>query len=415
MKRVVITGMGCVTPYGIGAENLWGNVANGNSAIKKFNSNFNAEGQLVKIGGQIPELNLEEYVSAKELKRMDKFVLYALIAAEDAYRNSKLNLAEENPYKIGVIMGTSVGGLATITKTYELMLQKGFTKCSPFTVPMVIPNMAASKVSIKYKLKGLCKAVSTACATGAHAIGDAYRSIQCGDVDIMFAGGCDTEICNFGMGGFTSARTLSKNNEHPQQASRPFDKDRDGFVISEGGAVLILEEREHALKRNATIYAEIVGYGQSADAYDAVAPDPNGDGASYAIKSALENAAISTNDINYINMHGTSTKVGDVAESKLVERIFGNKNANKNLLVSSTKSMTGHLLGAAGAAEAIISILAARDSIAPPTINLDNQDDEVANLDYVPNIAKKHNIKYALSNSFGFGGCNAVLIFKKSN
>ena len=257
------------------------------------------------------------------------------------------------------------------------------------------------------------KSVATACATGAHSIGDAFRSIACGDADVVFAGGSDSKITDFGLGAFTSAKTLSKRNDEPQKASRPFDVDRDGFVMSEGSAVLMLEELEHAKKRDAGIYAEIVGYGQSADAYDAVAPDPNGGGAEYAVRAALEDAGILPEDIDYINVHGTSTHVGDIAESRMIERVFGDKNVNGKLSVSSTKSMTGHMLGAAGAIEAFFCAKAVNEDIVPPTINLENQDPEVGNLDYTKDKAVKKTVNYALSDSFGFGGCNAVLIFKK--
>jgi len=410
-RRVVITGMGCVSPFGAGTENAWNAVISGKSGIKKLS--LDVDKHLVKIGGEVPEFNVGEFVDAKEAKRLDKFILFPLVASIEAANDGKFDIAEENPFKVGVIIGSAQGGLYTMVQSHETMLTRGYNKCSPFTVPMMIPNMAAGKVSIRLGAKGVNKAVATACATGAHAIGDAFRSIQWGDADVVFAGGSDSKITDFGIGAFTSARTLSKRNDEPEKASRPYDKDRDGFVMSEGSAVLMLEELEHAKKRGAKIYAEIVGYGQSADAYDFVAPDPNGAGAEYAIVSAIEDAGISKDDIDYINMHGTSTHVGDIAESKTVERIFGDKNTNKKLLVSSTKSMTGHMLGAAGAIEALISIETTIHDIVPPTINLDNQDEEVGNLDYVPNKARKHKVNYALSNSFGFGGCNAVLIFKK--
>lgn len=412
-KRVVITGLGCVSPFGAGVKQAWEAVINGKSGIRHLS--LDLDKHLVKIGGEVPNFNAEDYVDAKEAKRLDAFILYAMVAADEAAQNGNFDITKENPYRVGVIIGSAQGGLYTMSKNHETMLSRGYHKCSPFTVPMMIPNMAAGKVSIKLGAKGINKAVATACATGAHAIGDAFRSIQWGDADIVFAGGSDSKISDFGVGTFTSARTLSKRNDEPEKASRPYDKDRDGFVMSEGSAVLMLEELEHAKARGANIFAEIVGYGQSADAYDVVAPDPNGAGAEYAILSAMEDAGITKDDIDYINMHGTSTHVGDIAESKTVERIFGNKEENKKLLVSSTKSMTGHMLGAAGAIEALFAIETVMNDIVPPTINLDNQDEEVAELDYVPHKAREHNVNYALSNSFGFGGCNAVLIFKKYN
>lgn len=410
-RRVVITGMGCISPYGTGTEAAWNAVINGKSGIRPLS--LNTDNQLVKIGGEIPDFNAGDYVDAKEAKRLDKFILYAIIAADEAAKSGNFDIKKENPYRVGVIIGSAQGGLYTMAQNHEVMLKRGYYKCSPFTVPMMIPNMAAGKVSIRLGAKGINKAVATACATGAHAIGDAFRSIQWGDADIIFAGGTDSKISDFGVGAFTSAKTLSKRNDEPERASRPYDKDRDGFVMSEGSAVLMLEELEHAKARRAKIFAEIVGYGQSADAYDLVAPDPNGEGAEYAILSAIEDAQITKDDIDYINMHGTGTHVGDIAESKTVERIFGSKEENKRLLVSSTKSMTGHLLGAAGAIEAVFAVKTTTNDVVPPTINLENQDEEVGDLDYVPHKAREHRVTYALSNSFGFGGCNAVLIFRK--
>ncbi|MDO5304471.1 MAG: beta-ketoacyl-ACP synthase II [bacterium] len=413
MKRVVITGMGCVSPFGIGVDKAWDAVTNGKSGIRQLTVDIDK--QLVKIGGEVPEYNAEDYVDAKEAKRLDKFILYAIMAADEAAKSGNFDIEKEDPYRVGVVIGSAQGGLSTMAQNHEVMLQRGYYKCSPFTVPMMIPNMAAGKVSIRLGAKGMNKAIATACATGAHSIGDAYRSIQYGDADIIFAGGTDSKISNFGVGAFTSAKTLSKRNDEPEKASRPYDKERDGFVMSEGAAVLMLEEYEHAKARGAKIYAEIVGYGQSADAYDMVAPDPNGKGAEYAMNAAMKDAGISIADVDYINAHGTSTHVGDIAESKTIERIFGNKDSNKKLLVSSTKSMTGHMLGAAGAIEAIFAIETTMNDIVPPTINLENQDEEVGDLDYVPNKAREHKVEYALSNSFGFGGTNAVLIFKKYN
>ena len=413
MKRVVITGMGCVSPFGIGVDKAWDAVTNGKSGIRQLTVDIDK--QLVKIGGEVPEYNAEDYVDAKEAKRLDKFILYAIMAADEAAKSGNFDIEKEDPYRVGVVIGSAQGGLSSMVQNHEVMLQRGYYKCSPFTVPMMIPNMAAGKVSIRLGAKGMNKAIATACATGAHSIGDAYRSIQYGDADIIFAGGTDSKINNFGVGAFTSAKTLSKRNDEPEKASRPYDKDRDGFVMSEGAAVLMLEEYEHAKARGAKIYAEIVGYGQSADAYDMVAPDPNGKGAEYAMNAAMKDAGISIADVDYINAHGTSTHVGDIAESKTIERIFGNKDSNKKLLVSSTKSMTGHMLGAAGAIEAIFAIETTMNDIVPPTINLENQDEEVGDLDYVPNKAREHKVEYALSNSFGFGGTNAVLIFKKYN
>lgn len=411
-RRVVVTGMGCVTPYGIGVDNLWKNLINGVSGIKEHT--LDKEKHIVKVAGQVPEdIDINSYIDPKEAKRLDKSIIYALIASEEAFKDSGLELEKEDRTKIGTIVSTAAGGLLVVTNSYVDMLNRGFHKCSPFTVPMMIANMASGKVSIKYGLRGPSKAVLSACATGAHSVGDAFRTIQYGDADIMFAGGAESAVCDFGLGAFTSARTLSRSTRPANEVSRPYDKDRDGFVLSEGGAVLILEEREHALARGAKIYAEIIGYGQSSDAYDMVAPDPDGNGAELAINNCLKEAGKTAKDVDYINMHGTSTHLGDMAESNTVARIFGDRSKNENLCVSSTKSMTGHMLGAAGSAEAIISIKAIVEGVVPPTINIVELDPEVADLDYVRDKAKAKDVKISLSNSFGFGGHNAVLMFEK--
>ncbi|MBQ2645239.1 beta-ketoacyl-ACP synthase II [bacterium] len=411
-RRVVVTGMGIVSPFGVGVDKFWSNLIAGNSGVRTLQS-VDIDKHLVKIGAEVPDFNPEEYIDAKEAKRMDRFIQFAVIASEEACKDSGLNLEEEDLSRIGVISGAGAGGFITIERNHIAMLEKGFHKCSPFTVPMLISNMAAGKISIRFGLKGPNKSVVSACATGAHSVGDAARTIQYGDADVMFAGGTEAIICDMGLGAFTSARTLSKHNDEPEKASRPYDKDRDGFIMGEGSGMLILEELEHAKKRGAKIYAEVVGYGQSSDAYDPVAPDPEGKGVELAIKNALKDANIQPSDVQYINMHGTSTHLGDIAESNIVAKIFGDKESNKNLLVSSTKSMTGHMIGGTGSAESIVCIKAINENIVPPTINLENQDEEVANLDYVPNVSRKHEVNVAMNNSFGFGGCNAVLIFKK--
>ena len=412
-RRVVVTGMGCVTPYGIGVNTLWNNLKAGISGIKEHN--LDKDKHLVKVAGQVPlDLNIDEYVDPKEAKRLDKSIIYALIAAEEAFRDSGLDLEKEDKTRIGTIVSTAAGGLVVVTTGYKDMMARGFHKCSPFTVPMMIANMASGKVSIKYGLRGPSKAVLSACATGAHSVGDSFRTIQYGDADIMFAGGAESSVCDFGIGAFTSARTLSKSTRPAEEVSRPYDAERDGFVLSEGGAVLILEERERAIARGARIYAEITAYGQSSDAYDMVAPDPEGRGAELAIRNCLKEANKTPDDVDYINMHGTSTHLGDIAESNTVARIFGDRNKNKKLCVSSTKSMTGHMLGAAGSAEAIVAVKTITEGIVPPTINIVKLDPEVADLDYVANKAKAKDVKIALSNSFGFGGHNAVLMFEKA-
>ena len=411
-RRVVVTGMGCVSPFGVGVDTLWENLKKGNSGIRKLTV-IDTEKHLVHIGGEVPEFDTTPYVDAKDARRMDKFILCSVVAADLAMQDANFDLEKEDMTRFGVIAGSAAGGLDTIQKNHEVMTARGYHKCSPFMVPMMISNMAAGKISIKYGIRGISKTIVTACATGAHSIGDALRAIQYGDADVMIAGGAEAGICDLGIGAFTSAKTLSRSNDEPTKASRPYDVNRDGFIMSEGAGILVLEEREHAIKRGAKIYAELVGYGQSSDAYDMVAPDPEGKGAALAMQLAVKEAGLETKDIDYINAHGTSTHVGDIAESNAIARMFGDKVQNPNLSVSSTKSMTGHMLGGAGAVEAIISIKAMNDGIVPPTINLDNQDPEVANLDYTPHKAKEKEMNAVLSNSFGFGGHNAVLVFKK--
>ena len=410
-RRVVVTGMGCVSPFGVGVDTLWDNLKEGKSGIRYLH--LDKEKHLVHIGGEVPEFDTTPYVEPKDARRMDKFILCSVVAAQLAMEDSKLDLEKEDRTRIGVIAGSAAGGLDTIQKNHEVMMARGYHKCSPFMVPMMISNMAAGKISIKYGLRGMSKAILTACSTGAHSIGDAARAIQYGDADIMVAGGAEAGICDLGIGAFTSAKTLSRHNDEPTKASRPYDINRDGFIMSEGAGIVVLEEREHAIARGAKIYAELIGYGQSSDAYDMVAPDPNGNGAILAMELALKEANLKPEDVDYINAHGTSTHVGDIAESKAIEKLFGDKEHNKKLSVSSTKSMTGHMLGGAGAVEAIIAIKAMNEGIIPPTINLENQDPEVANLDYTPHKAVKKEVNYAISNSFGFGGHNSVLIFGK--
>ena len=369
---------------------------------------------LEKAGIEVKNFDPEQYLDAKEAKKMDRFIQFAMIAADEAIKDAKLEEVNDvDPYRIGVMVSSAAGGFRTFEENHKRILEKGPNKCSPFTIPMMIVNMPSGRISIKYGYKGVNKVVVSACATGTHTIGDAYRTIQYGDADIIVAGGTEATICDVGVGAFASARTLSRRNDEPQKASRPFDKDRDGFVMSEGAGVLILEEYEHAKKRGAKIYAEIVGYGQTADAYDVVAPCPEGKGATKSMEFALDDAGLKPTDVQYINAHGTSTGLGDVAESNAIERLFGDKQKNPNLRVSSTKSMHGHVLGATGAIEAIACVKTINENIVPPTINLDNQDEHVGNLNYVPHKAQKADVHVALSNSFGFGGQNASLIFKE--
>ena len=412
-RRVVITGMGVVTPCGIGVEKFWDSMLNGKSGVSLIES-IDTEKHTVKIACEIKDkdFNPEDYMSSKDANRMDRFTQFAMVASDEAIADAGLDEAGIDPYRIGVMVSSAAGGFKTFEKNHMAMIQKGPTKGSPFTVPMLIVDMASGRVSMKHGYKGVNKAVVSACATGSHSIGDAFRTIQYGDADVMVAGGCEATITTLGIGAFTAARTLSKRNDEPEKASRPYDKDRDGFVMGEGAGVLVLEEYELAKKRGAHIYAEIVGYGQSADAYDMVAPDPEGNGAIKSMELALADAGLKPEDIDYINPHGTSTGLGDVAESQAIAKIFGDKDSNKNLVVSSTKSMHGHMLGATGAVEGIVCVKAITDGKVPPTINLDNQDEHVANLDYVPHKARDKKVGAALSNSFGFGGHNATLVFK---
>ena len=411
-RRVVITGLGAVTPFGVGVDKFWESLKAGKSGISTSES-IDIDKHVVKISGEVKDFHPEEYMDAKEAKKMDRFIQFAMVAADEAVKDSKLDIEKEDPYRVGVIVSSAAGGFRTFEENHMRIIQKGPNKCSPFTVPMMIVNMPSGRISMKYGFKGINKVVVSACATGSHSIGDAFRAIQYGDADVMVAGGAEATICDVGVGAFSAARTLSKRNDEPQRASRPYDKDRDGFVMSEGAGVLILEEYEHAKKRGAHIYAEVAGYGQTADAYDIVAPAPDGSGAIHSMEFALKDAGMKPSEVQYINTHGTSTGLGDKAESHAVAKVFGDRKVNPDLYVTSTKSMHGHMLGATGAAEAIACVKAINENIVRPTINLDNQDEEVADLNYVPYKAVKAELHAALSNSFGFGGQNASLVFKE--
>lgn len=411
-RRVVITGLGAVTPFGVGVDKFWESLKAGKSGISTSES-IDIDKHVVKISGEVKDFHPEEYMDAKEAKKMDRFIQFAMVAADEAVKDSKLDIEKEDPYRVGVIVSSAAGGFRTFEENHMRIIQKGPNKCSPFTVPMMIVNMPSGRISMKYGFKGINKVVVSACATGSHSIGDAFRAIQYGDADVMVAGGAEATICDVGVGAFSAARTLSKRNDEPQRASRPYDKDRDGFVMSEGAGVLILEEYEHAKKRGAHIYAEVAGYGQTADAYDIVAPAPDGSGAIHSMEFALKDAGMKPSEVQYINTHGTSTGLGDKAESHAVAKVFGDRKVNPDLYVTSTKSMHGHMLGATGAAEAIACVKAINENIVPPTINLDNQDEEVADLNYVPYKAVRAELHAALSNSFGFGGQNASLVFKE--
>ncbi len=412
-RRVVVTGMGIVSPFGVGKELFWNSLVEGKSGISTI-ERISLDGHTVHIAGEVKNFVPEEYMDSKDAKRMDRYTQFAMVAADEAIADSGIVAGENvDPYRYGVIVGSAAGGFDTFEKQHHIIIDRGPTKCSPFTVPMIIADMGAGRISIKHGAKGVNKSIVTACATSAHSIGDAFRAIQWDDADVIVAGGAEAVITRLGIGAFTSARTLSKHNDEPQKASRPYDKDRDGFIMAEGAGVLILEELEHAKARGAKIYAEIVGYGQSADAYDIVAPAPDGAGAAKAMELAIKDAGLKPEDVDYVNAHGTSTGLGDIAESQAIARVFGDLSKNKKLKVSSTKSMHGHMLGATGAAESIVCIDAINTGIIPPTINLDNQDEKVANLDYVPHKAIKADVKVAVTNSFGFGGHNATLVYKK--
>jgi len=415
-RRVVITGLGIVSPFGCGVDKFWNSLIEGKSGIKTI-TRMPLEGHSVTFGGEVTTFENEvlenNLLDAKEMKRMDRYTQFACVASDEAVKDSGLDISKEDPYRIGVIVGSGAGGFDTFEKQHKAIIDRGPTKCSPFTIPMLICNMAAGRVSMRHGAKGLNKSVVSACATSAHCVGDAFRSIQFGDADVIIAGGSEAVMTHIGIGAFTTARTLSKRNEEPAKASRPYDVNRDGFVMGEGGACLILEELEHAKKRGAKIYAEVVGYAQTADAYDMVAPDPSGAGAAKSMELAVQNAGIEAKAVDYINSHGTSTHLGDIAESKAIAKVFGDLDTNKNLKVSSTKSMHGHMIGATGAAESIVCVKAIEKGVIPPTINLDEQDPEVANLNYVPNKAINADVNYALTNSFGFGGQNASILFKK--
>ena len=419
--RVVISGIGIVTPLGLGKLNVWNKLTAGESGIEEIES-FDASDLTCKIAGEIPsgsfnegKLDLDEWFEVKEQRKLDRFIMLGIIAADEAIKDSNIKLSDEETLsKTGVMVGSGIGGLKTISETSILLEEKGPRRISPFFIPSSLINLISGQISIKYGFKGPNHSVVTACSTGSHAIGDASRIISFGDADIMIAGGSEAAICKLGVAGFAAARALSSSfNESPNLASRPWDKKRDGFVMGEGSGVVVLEEYEHAKKRGANIYAEIVGYGMSGDSYHITAPEPSGTGAYNAMKNALSNAQIDPNNIDYINAHGTSTPLGDIIELQAVKRLMGSSLSLKNLLMSSTKSSIGHLLGAAGAVEAIFSILSMKFNIAPPTLNLDDKADEAKEFNLVAKHPIDKKINYCLSNSFGFGGTNASLVFKK--
>ena len=408
-RRVVVTGLGMITPLGNNVSETWEGILKGSSGIALLD-HFDTTDFTVRIGGSIKGLVLDDYIPRKDQKKMDPFIHYGIAAGVQAIEDSGLDLDKEDANRIGVAIGSGIGGLPGIEKGTELFHSGGPRRISPFYVPSNIINMISGHLSIMYGFKGPNFSIVTACTTGTHNIGDAARLIEYGDADVMVAGGAEMATSRTGLAGFAAARALSTRNDAPESASRPWDKDRDGFVLSDGAGVMVLEEYEFAKKRGAKIYAELIGYGMSADAFHMTAPSENGQGAASCMQNALRNGKITSHDIQYINAHGTSTPAGDIAETIAVKTVFeGNA---KKIAISSTKSMIGHLLGAAGGVEAIFSVLAIRDQIAPPTINLENQDPE-CDLDYVPNVAREMKIETVLSNSFGFGGTNGSLIFKQ--
>ncbi|CAH1197493.1 3-oxoacyl-(acyl carrier protein) synthase 2 [Candidatus Nitrotoga sp. BS] len=408
-RRVVITGLGIVSPVGTGITQAWQNIIDGKSGITRI-TRFDASLFTSQIAGEVQGFDVNQYISAKDARRMDLFIHYGLAAGIEAIKDAGIEVTEENAERIGVNIGSGIGGLPMIEDSHNDYLAAGSRKISPFFIPGTIINMISGNLSIKYGFKGPNLSMVTACSTATHCIGESARLIEYGDADIMIAGGSEGSICALALGGFSSARALSARNDDPATASRPWDKGRDGFVMGEGAGVLVLEEHEHAKSRGARIYAEVVGYGMSADAYHMTAPREDGEGAARCMNNALRNAGLNVDQVDYINAHGTSTPLGDLAETMAMKRCLGEH--AKMVKVSSTKSMTGHLLGAAGGVEAIFSALSIYHQIAPPTINIFEQD-EACDMDYVPNIARDMTINVAMSNSFGFGGTNSTLVFRK--
>ncbi len=407
-RRVVVTGLGIISPVGLSVSDAWDNILAGKSGISPITA-FDVSAFSARFGGCVIGFDAKDYISPKDIKKMDPFIHYGMAAASQAIKDSGFEVTDDNAHRIGVAIGSGIGGISSIEKNYDNFLKGGPRKISPFFVPQSIINMISGNLSVQYGFKGPNYAIVTACTTGTHNIGDAGRMISHGDADIMVVGGAEMATTPTGLGGFAAARALSTRNDDPQAASRPWDKDRDGFVLGDGAGVLVLEEYEHAKQRGANIYAELAGFGMSGDAFHMTNPSPSGEGASRCMINALNDAELNITDVDYINAHGTSTPAGDKAECDAIKGAFG-EHAYK-LATSSTKSMTGHLLGAAGGIEAVFSVLALRDQVAPPTINIDNQDPE-CDLDFVANTARPMKMDVCLSNSFGFGGTNGTIIFK---
>ncbi len=409
MRRVVVTGVGLVTPLGTGLEKSWQSLVEGTCGIDRI-TRFDSSGHPVTIAGEVTDFDPEGFIIKKDLKKMDLFIQYAVVAGLMAMKDSGLEITEENAERVGVYVGAGIGGLPAIERWYDVLKEKGPNRITPFFIPMVIINLATGQLSIKTGAKGPNNCSVTACATGTHSVGDAFRLIQHGSVDAMIAGGTESTITPLCIAGFNAMKALSKRNESPAEASRPFDRDRDGFVIAEGSGIVVLEELESAKKRGARIYAELSGYGMNSDAFHMTMPSPEGAGAAKCMALALKDAALNPADVDYINAHGTSTHFNDLYESSAIKKVFGDD--AKRLAVSSTKGATGHLLGGAGGIEAVFTALAVAKGLMPPTINFHNPG-EGCDLDYVPNTAREREIRAALSNSFGFGGTNAVLAFRR--
>lgn len=409
MRRVVVTGIGIVSPLGTGIEKSWSGAKEGLCGIREI-TRFDPTGFPVRIAGEVPDFDAGESIEKKEFKKMDIFIQFAVAAGVMAFKDSGYRITEENADMVGVYIGAGIGGLAAIEHWHDVLREKGPDRITPFFIPMVIINLASGQVSIKIGAKGPNSCAVTACATGTHSIGDAYRLIQHGSADVMVAGGTEATITPLCVAGFNAMKALSTRNDDPKKASRPFDRERDGFVVGEGAGVVVLEELESAKKRGAKIYAEVVGYGLNSDAYHMTTPSPDGTGAAKCMEIALKSSGLAKEDIGYINAHGTSTHYNDLYETMAIKKVFGDH--ARKLAISSTKGMTGHLLGAAGGIEAVFTVMALKEGVIPPTINYENPDPE-CDLDYVPNAARDVNIKAAISNSFGFGGTNGVLVFKR--
>jgi len=412
-RRVVVTGIGVVSPLGSDLKSFWENLVNGRSGVRQI-TQFDASTFDCHIAGEIPNFNPSLYFkNSKDVRRTDRFAQFAMAAAKLALENSGVDLEKVDRNRFGVLVGSGIGGLKSLEDQHTVLMNKGASRVSPFMVPMMIVNMASGLISMEYGLEGPNFSIVTACATAANSIGEAWRMIRYGDADIFLAGGSEAVICGLGIAGFCSMRAMSTRNDEPEKASRPFDRDRDGFVMGEGAGILVLEEYEHAKARGAQIYCELAGYGLTSDAYHMTSPRPDGVTVARAMQLALDSAGANVTEVNYINAHATSTSVGDVCETKAIKLLTGDY-AKNGLLVSSTKSMTGHLLGGAGGVESAVCVLVIKHGVVPPTINLDNPDPD-CDLDYVPNVAREKDVRLALNNSFGFGGHNATLAFRALN